>query len=493
MDIHEKLLSGLNDEQCSAVTAPSDTHHLILAGAGCGKTMVLTRRIVYLAVRGIPLHTVLALTFTRKAADEMAERVAKLTRESGCSGAAPTITTFHAFALQVLSASLEGTVNFQRIGFTGTPRCCDEDMRLRILTRCSTPEERRLLGCDVVGLDALLERYHLAPDDGDGIAGGNGALLRSIAAKVQQCKRQEGVWDFSDLVEGVVTLFERDSRLAAHIREQYRAVLVDEFQDTNPLQVRLLDLLLADGKRLFAVGDDDQAIYGFRGADIRPTLEFGTHFPGARILKLQTNYRSQPALLKKANRIFRHKDPAYRKVLVSGRYPWRSGIPPTIHRFKDQQQAANWILQTALECSGVLHLPVGSMAVLLRTNQSVTRMMECFRKSVGDEGDVPQVLTVHKSKGLEFPVVFLADMEECVFPGYRKSPDRRIESLPGLLRFLRHGAQYPPVERMDEETRLFYVAVTRAQQRLFLVHTQSKSVYGRTRRFQPSRFLKYMR
>jgi DNA helicase II / ATP-dependent DNA helicase PcrA len=493
MDIHEKLLSGLNDEQRGAVTAPSDTHHLILAGAGCGKTMVLTRRIVYLAARGIPLQAVLALTFTRKAADEMAERVAKLTRETGYAGAAPTITTFHAFALQVLSASFEGIVNFHRIGFTGTPHCGDDGMRLRLLTRCSTPEERRLLGCDVSGLDALLERYHLSPDDGDGIAGENGVLLRSIAAKVQQCKQQEGVWDFSDLVEGAVALLEGDSRLAAHIREQYRAVLVDEFQDTNPLQVRLLDLLLADGKRLFAVGDDDQAIYGFRGADIRPTLEFGTHFPGARILKLQTNYRSLPAILTKANRIFRHKDPAYRKVLVSGRYPRRSGIMPTVHRFQNQQQAGDWILRTASYCSGMLNLPVGSMAVLLRTNQSVAQMMESFRTTESVDGAFPQVLTVHKSKGLEFPVVFLADMEECVFPGYRKPADQRIESLPELLKFLLRGAPNPPAEILDEETRLFYVAVTRAQQRLFLVHTQSKSVYGRTRRFQPSRFLKYMR
>ena len=266
----DNFLSGLNTEQREAVAAPHDRHLLILAGAGCGKTTVLTRRITYLTTCGIALPSIVALTFTRKAADEMAARAMRLAEESGCRQDAPTITTFHAFALQVLSASFDGTINFSRIGFSGIPRCLDEQERLRLLAGCSTPEERRELQCDIPALDALLERYHFAPESADTLATGSGELLRSVAERFRQCKQQQGVWDFSDLIEGVVTLFDRDTRVADCIRERYRAVLVDEFQDTNPLQVRLLHQLLADGKRLFAVGDDDQAIYGFRGAGPGP-------------------------------------------------------------------------------------------------------------------------------------------------------------------------------------------------------------------------------
>ena len=493
MDDHESLLTGLNKEQCEAVIAPHDCHLLILAGAGCGKTTVLTRRIAYCAASGIPLSSVLALTFTRKAADEMAERVAGLTGTTERSDRKPTITTFHAFALKVLGSTFEGQVNFHRIGFSGTPRCLDEAERIRLLAECSSSDERRRLQCDIMALDGLLARYHLDHLVAETLPEADGKLLCLIAQRIRQRKHQSGAWDFTDLVEGLVELFSRETMVADSIRKRYRTILVDEFQDTNPLQVRLLHQLLADGKRLFAVGDDDQAIYGFRGADIRPTIEFCTHFPGARILKLQTNYRSQPAILKKANRIFRGKDPAYRKVLVSGRYPPRSGITPSVHRFEDQERMVHWIMQTARQCAVHLDVPLDRIAVLVRTNQSADHIQEILKGIKGADTMCPQVLTVHKSKGLEFPVVFCADMEESVFPGYRKPPGQRIGSFFDLIRYVSGSAGKSPIGDLEEEIRLFYVAVTRAQQRLFLLYCRSKQVYGRTRRFEPSRFLRYMR
>jgi DNA helicase-2/ATP-dependent DNA helicase PcrA len=493
VDTHHSLLSGLNKEQQEAVTAPPDGHYLILAGAGCGKTTVLTRRVAYLASCGVPLSSILALTFTRKAADEMAGRVSKLTEEFRRDAGEPTITTFHAFALRVLGATVGGRSNFNRIGFSGTTRTCDEVEQLQMLAACCSAEERRRLGVDVVRLEAMIERHHLFPGDNGKRTPEDVRLLQSIARRYQTRKQELGVWDFSDLIEGVVTLFDTDPQVADYFRERFKAVLVDEFQDTNPLQVRLLHQLLADGKRLFAVGDDDQAIYGFRGADIRPTLEFSSDFSGARIIKLQTNYRSVPALLDKANRIFKNKDPAYRKLLKSGRYPGREGIPPSIHRFENQEQMGAWIVAQAKSCAAQLQIPAAAMTVLFRTNQAAGWMETYFGSSGMSAGDCPQVLTVHKSKGLEFPVVFLCDMEESVFPGYRQPSGRRIRTLGDLFRHVSSGSKKKMEGDLDEETRLFYVAVTRAQQRLFLLSVRTKSVYGRTRRFEPSRFLAFMR
>ena len=494
MKSDDPVFDGLNREQRDAVAAPSDCHYLILAGAGCGKTTVLTRRIACLAAGGIPLESILALTFTRKAADEMAVRVAALAKTQETSPALPAITTFHAFALKILSETMgDGTANFSRIGFSGVPRCCEEGERLRIFAGCSAPDERRVLGADVLRLDAMVERYHLFPEKTAEMPAEQAALLRTVSDRYAQCKRERGVWDFSDLVDGAVTLFEQYPSVADCYRRRFKAVLVDEFQDTNPLQVRFLHQLLSDGKYLFAVGDDDQAIYGFRGADIRPILEFQEHFPGARILKLQTNYRSMPALLAKANRIFREKDLLYRKVLVSGRYPRGSGTPPVTRRFDNQEKMAAWIPEQARMCAERLKVPIPSMAVLFRTNQSADRVAEYFRLTGAPDTHFPQLLTVHKSKGLEFPAVFLCDMEETVFPAYRKPSGKRIDSIFDLIRTIFSKVRHEDDPDLDEELRLFYVAVTRAQLHLYLLYSRTKRIYNRTRRFEPSRFLKYMR
>ncbi len=489
----DSITENLNREQLEAVTAPSDRHYLILAGAGCGKTTVLTRRIAYLASNGTPISSILALTFTRKAAEEMAVRVEKLT-EGKLPNGKPTISTFHAFALRILSAEYDGKSNFIRIGFGKIPRCPDEKSRLVMLSNCCSSEERNRLGVDLYRLDAMIERLNVFPESIlQKLPVTEAELLLEIAARFREQKRRENVWDFSDLIEGAVKLFEVYPAVMEYYRSLYREILVDEFQDTNPLQIRLLLQLLGNDKKLFAVGDDDQAIYGFRGADVRTILSFTERFKGAEIIKLQSNYRSVPAILSKANRIFKNKAPEYRKVLVPGKYFNEKWPKPSVHYFIDQTAMAEWIVAQSLACSAALGLPANLMAALFRMNMTADWVENYFERIGIKEEERPQLLTVHKSKGLEFPVVFLCDMEETVFPSYRERGGGRLWKIGDLLRFLVEYRDRAIDCDWDEEKRLFYVAVTRAQLRLFFLSTRKKEVYGRCRRLRPSKFLRLIR
>lgn len=483
----DHIAKGLNREQLAAVTTGAGCHHLVLAGAGCGKTTVLTRRMAFLSHTGVALSNVLALTFTRKAADEMAERTASLCRKA----VLPFITTFHGFALSTLSATTLGRSNFSRLGFFGKVRGCEGDERLRLLAECSGSEERQHLGCTLLQLDAHLERLAVFPEKFSEYSSEKGALLKTVASRFTAKKKSLGVWDFSDLIEGCVELFSEHQEVLAFFRNRFSHILVDEFQDTNPVQIVLLSQLLGEDKYLYAVGDDDQAIYAFRGADIRPTLQFSTYFKGAEIIKLQTNYRSTPAILSKVNRVFSDKDPKYRKVLEPGLKNAHAGARPVVKKFIGQEPGARWILDKALALSLQKSIPLAAMAILFRTNQS-QEWMRSFLNGCGLT-EMPNLLTVHKSKGLEFRVVFLCDMEETLFPLYRMERKKRLRTVFDVLgALLRRNNATPPID-IAEERRLFYVAVTRAREYLYLIHVRRRENYGRPQRFEPSRFLKYMR
>ncbi|NLG16567.1 MAG: ATP-dependent helicase [Fibrobacter sp.] len=485
--MNNTLLDGLNKEQKNAVTASLDRHILILAGAGCGKTTVLTRRIAFLVESGIDPGKILALTFTRKAADEMASRVSRLLCAQKFDKL-PVITTFHGFALKVLSGSFDKADHFSDIGFQPNPRLINEKERLGKLVSLTTTLERKMLRSDLFGIDSLLAQKAVFPERLSKLDKSQSDLLNSIERRLQEDKESSGLWDFSDLLAGTLRLFRCKPSIAEFFALKFRVILIDEFQDTNPVQITLLKALLADNKYLFAVGDDDQAIYAFRGADIRPTLEFCSHFKGAEVLKLQINYRSTPSVLKSANKINSDKPAAYRKILVSGKCRTGSGPVPSAHAFDDQEQMLSWILKKASLISTIENVLIPSMAVLFRLNRSLQWVSEYLEKRSIDSEKFPALLTVHKSKGLEFPVVFLCDMEESVFPNYQPNsvpkPRNANEFLLGLFKA-------PQIDcNWDEEKRIFYVAVTRAEKHLFFLSVRRKEVYGRKKSFRPSRFLK---
>jgi len=492
MSDNSDILSTLNPEQLAAVTAPNRGSLLVLAGAGCGKTAVLTRRIVFLARSGIPTQRVCALTFSRKAAEEMAHRLAKL--DPSCGGPnAPLVTTFHAFALRVMQEKYEGASNFNRIGFDGGAELLETRQRLEILAQVSTTAMRKSLGMGIMELDSALDLLASFPEKAAEKWGGADIdTLTTIDRAFSDARKSRGLWDFSDLIGGCLELFRSQPQIAAACAARFDTILVDEFQDTNPQQIDLLDILLTAGATLYAVGDDDQAIYGFRGADIRPIRNFTTRFKDASIVKLQINYRSIPAILNCANRLWVDKPAEYRKTLVSGLKTLPSGCrkPQTV-RFGTQAQMLDWTLDKARALERKENIPVNTMAMLFRLNDSIASVSDYY-KSKGLSGEnLPLMQTIHASKGLEYPVVFLCDLEEGVFPHYRMKKEARIDS---WMDFVRAVVKPKPKADadcdLDEELRLFYVGVTRAMRYLYFATAAKKPFHGRMTNFTPSRFLK---
>jgi superfamily I DNA/RNA helicase len=486
------ILSTLNPEQLAAVTAPNSGSLLVLAGAGCGKTAVLTRRIVFLARSGIPTSRVCALTFSRKAAEEMAQRLAKL--DPSCDGPnAPLVTTFHAFALRVLQEKYEGVSNFARIGFDGGAQLLETRQRLEILARVSTTAMRKALGMGIMELDSALDLLSTFPEKAaEKWAGANIGLLTEIERAFSEARKSRGLWDFSDLIGGCLELFRAHPAIAAAYAARFDAILVDEFQDTNPQQIDLLDILLTSGATLYAVGDDDQAIYGFRGADIRPIRNFTARFKDASIVKLQINYRSIPAILNCANKLWVDKPAEYRKTLVSGLKTLPSGCrKPETARFGAQAQMLDWALDRARALERRENIPVNAMAMLFRLNDSIASVNEYYKSKGLSGDDLPLTLTIHASKGLEYPVVFLCDLEEGVFPHYRLKKEARIDTWMDFVKAV--ITPKPPAGAdcdIDEELRLFYVGVTRAMRYLYFATAAQKPFHGRMTNFAPSRFLK---
>ena len=495
MSDNADLLSGLNEEQYAAVTAPNCGSTLVLAGAGCGKTAVLTRRIVFLVRSGISPQRICALTFSRKAAAEMAHRLAKL--DDRCSGAgAPLVTTFHAFALRVLQKKIDGIRNFNRIGFRGEAVLLDHKQRLEILASVSTTAMRKTLRMSITELDSALNLFSSFPEKiSQKWSDTERELITKIERDFSEVRKARGLWDFDDLISGVIKLFKEYPQIAANYSGQYDALLVDEFQDTNPMQIDLLDMLLSSGATLYAVGDDDQAIYGFRGADIRPIRNFTARFNNASIIKLQINYRSVPSILNCANRLWLDKPVEYRKTLVSGLSVMPSGCRrPFTMRFKTQELMLEWALNKARFISQKENIPVNSMAMLFRINDTLNAACNQYREKGIDAELLPQMFTIHASKGLEYPVVFLCDLEEGVFPHYKLPKETRINSWRELLSELLKPKTKIGIDcSFDEELRLFYVGVTRAQRFLYFVTVASKPFYGRVTNFTPSRFLKLVK
>ncbi len=293
-------LDKLNPEQRDAVTAP-DGPILILAGAGSGKTRILTHRIAYLlAERKVAPEEILAVTFTNKAAREMRERVGAL---MGGEASRLWISTFHSACARILRREAGG------LGFSADFTIFDEGDSLSLLRRIieeaalsdsPTPELARAR-IDQAKNEALSpERFAAAA------AGPRDQAVAKIYQLYQARMRAMNALDFDDLQFLTRELFERDP--AALARWQARAVylLVDEYQDTNHVQYLLVRALSARTENLCVVGDEDQSIYRWRGADIRNILDFERDFPAARIFKLEQNYRSTKTILAAAGDVIRN-------------------------------------------------------------------------------------------------------------------------------------------------------------------------------------------
>jgi DNA helicase-2/ATP-dependent DNA helicase PcrA len=295
--------AGLNPSQRAAVEHEMGPM-LVLAGAGSGKTRVVTQRIARLIERGTASRSILAVTFTNKAAAEMRDRVVALVGPKVAKDL--HVSTFHRFGLDVLGAEtralgLRGTAFaiFDQADSTGVVR--------EILRDLKTPKNYdvgALLGRISNAKNAFLtpEEWEEAQRKGKGLDDYDEVAML-VYPRYQAALRSFQAFDFDDLICEVVRLWQRRPDVLDRWRERFRQIIVDEYQDTNRAQLELTRLIGGEHRNVMVVGDDDQSIYAWRGADVRNILDFEEHFPGARVVKLEHNYRSVQAVLDVANAV----------------------------------------------------------------------------------------------------------------------------------------------------------------------------------------------
>lgn len=314
-------ISTLNPAQLEAVTAP-DGPVLVIAGAGSGKTRTIVHRLAWLAEQGVPASDMLLLTFTRKASREMLLRATDLLGYSigGVHGG-----TFHSFAFSVLRqyrpAWAEGPVTVMDSADSASAiQQCKERLKVGKGDR-SFPKTQTIIGLlskarnKEISIGDVLQRdaQHLLP---------HADALESIGEAYRGYRRQHGLLDYDDLLFELEDLLKGDPEtgregLAGRFRERYRYIMVDEYQDTNRVQARLVRLLAGEAGNVMAVGDDAQSIYAFRGADVRNILDFPKLFPGTRVIRLEENYRSTQPVLDVANAVLAPASEGFRKNLFT--------------------------------------------------------------------------------------------------------------------------------------------------------------------------------
>ncbi|HEX7278125.1 MAG TPA: UvrD-helicase domain-containing protein [Solirubrobacterales bacterium] len=363
----ERLLAGLNGPQREAVEH-GDGPLLVLAGAGSGKTRVLTHRIAYLLATGKARPgEILAITFTNKAAAEMRERVGQLI---GRSVRAMWVTTFHSACARMLR------VDAERLGYSKGFTIYDQADSLRMLKRCLNE-----LGVDPKrfpprAVQAKISGAKNQLIDAGGYAETQGSVFEEVVAEAfplyEKRMLEANAMDFDDLLVRTVNAIELFEDVRERWRRTFRHVLVDEYQDTNHAQYRLLQLLAGEHRNLMVVGDDSQSIYGFRHADIRNILDFEKDFPEAAIVKLEQNYRSTQTILSAANALIERNREGLRKELWTAD---EGGDLVQLSELADEHEEARWVAGE-IERLGEEHdVPRCDVAVFYRTN-AMSRVLE---------------------------------------------------------------------------------------------------------------------
>ncbi|QIA26338.1 UvrD-helicase domain-containing protein [Thermaerobacter sp. PB12/4term] len=352
------LLADLNPAQREAVTHPGGPV-LVLAGAGSGKTRVLTRRVAYLLEQGVAPHQILAITFTNKAAREMRERVEQLV---GAGARDMWIGTFHASCVRILRR------DGYRIGYDRNFVILDEDDRRAVLREVL--KERNLSETryppNAVGAAISAAKNQLL--DPEQFAARYRDFYRQQVAMVyaayQQRLERNGAMDFDDLLMQAVRLLEEAPDVLAYYQRRFVHILVDEYQDTNHAQYRLLRLLAAGHRNLFVVGDPDQSVYRWRGADITNILRFEEDYPDARVVRLELNYRSTASILGAAQAVIEHNTQRKEKQLRSVH---GEGARVVVFGAADEHDEA-WFVAREMERLHAEGHEYGEMAVLYRTH-----------------------------------------------------------------------------------------------------------------------------
>ncbi len=356
MDIYKEL-SRLNPRQKEAVMH-TDGPLLILAGAGSGKTRVITTRTAYLMHSGIPADSILAVTFTNKAAREMRERVSKIVKKGRGK---PVISTFHALCLRILRHEIEA------LGYR------------KDFTIYNTSEQvslMRTIMSDIKFYDrsfkpeAVLEKISMtkngfAPDSEDTDADPVEEASALLYPRYREALRSMNALDFDDLMVLTLKLFRDHPDLLEKYRAQFKYIMVDEYQDTNRVQYDFIKLLAGERHNLCVVGDDDQSIYGWRGADISNILDFEKDFNGTVTIRLEQNYRSFDNILCAANGVIQNNSRRMEKSLWTDR-----GAGPKVNIFKagNTEDEADWVAGRITTLMEEKQVSAESIAIIYRAN-----------------------------------------------------------------------------------------------------------------------------
>ena len=382
-----ELLAGLNDQQLEATVSMTGPL-LILAGAGTGKTNVMTRRIALLLEEGVHPSEILAVTFTNKAAKEMATRLRKLTPDLRQQ---PLLCTFHSFCVRLLRQHMSIVDSVREENFT----ICDSDQAERVIKEAIKalhfkaedwkPSEQhhaisgaknRGFGPDDTNLFRTVEHDQVRAD------------MRKIYRKYEELMQANNAVDFDDLLLLTVRLLRQNEIIRHQYHRLYKHVSVDEFQDTNDIQARLIDLLALDGKQpedvgrefwtknqrsLFVIGDDMQSVYGFRGSNVEIIRHFQTRYC-AELITLEQNYRSSASILEIGNQISSAAGGKFKKILRSNKY---KGEAPELRSYESGYQEADGIGRLIAEA---LQDPNTSCAILYRTTAQARSFEDALRK-----------------------------------------------------------------------------------------------------------------
>lgn len=364
------LISSLNPAQKDAVLQ-KDGPLLVLAGAGSGKTRVITFRCAYLINSGVPADSIVAVTFTNKAAREMRERITSLLNSK--NGHRPVISTFHSLCLRILRRDID------HLGMRKDFIIYDTSEQLSLLRSLLSEigfyrnQYRPEVILDRIGKIKNSFNYHNPFSGGDDDLD---ALIERVYPEYDKALRTLNAVDFDDLLLLTIELFKKHPDVLDRYRDRFRYIMVDEYQDTNRIQYSLLKLLAGERKNLCVVGDDDQSVYAWRGASLNNILDFEKDFSGARVVRLEQNYRSLGNILKAANSVIKNNGRRMEKAL------WTSeGNGPLIKVLKvlNGEEEARAVVERIIRMAESRGLSYEDFAVIYRANSFSRPFEEALR------------------------------------------------------------------------------------------------------------------
>ena len=367
------LVEGLNNKQKEAVLE-TEGPCLVIAGAGSGKTKVLTHKIAYLIEeKGIKPWNILAITFTNKAASEMKERITNLIGESSND---MWMGTFHSICVRILRRYID------RIGYNSDFVIFDSSDQKTLVKQCIKAlnlDDKIFTDRSVLSEISNSKNEMLTPVQYE--LRTNGELRKEKIAKVyelyQRKLKENNALDFDDIINLTIQILTENPDVLEYYSEKFKYVLVDEYQDTNKAQFTLVTLLSGRYGNITVVGDNDQGIYSFRGADITNILNFEKDFPGTKIIKLEQNYRSTKSILDAANAVIKHNEKKYEKNLWTEQ---EGGKLPTVARLDNEYEEANFIVEQINRLKREEYYKYSDFTVLYRMNAQSRSIEDIFRR-----------------------------------------------------------------------------------------------------------------